>query len=444
MKYILDRLPKGVYKYLTNTSWLLCERITRMIVGVFVGIYVARYLGPGQFGILSFANSYVALFLVFSNLGLNEILIRELVNYNDQQKQLLGTSFVLKLIGSVISIIVLMTVLQLTSNEFKTQYVVFIISCGMIFQSFSVIDLYFQSKVQSKFVVWSQLISLVFSAILKLICIYLKKDLIWFAVIFLIESIVLAVQLIIFYLKNKLSLIQWKFSFFTAKSLLSKSWKLALSGIAVSIYAKIDQVMIKQMIDNEAVGYYSAALRLSEAWYFIPMAVSSSFFPAIIKAKKKCIKSYYDHLQKLLDFLAWISILIAFPITLYSDWILVFLFGNEYQAGGKVLAIHIWTGVFVSIGLAGGNWYIIENYMTNYFNRTITGLFVNITLNLVLIPKYGINGAAYAMLISQITASYIYDGFSKKTRKLFIMKTKSLVIFHRLKFYICSQNERNF
>jgi len=436
MKYLTNLFSKfqskNLKKYIANTSWLFFERITRIVLGVFVGIYVARYLGPNHFGILCFANSYVGIFIILSSLGLNDIVIQGLVNEEDQRDLLLGTSFFLKLTGAIFSIFILMISIQFTSSDANTKLIVFIIACGMIFQSFNVIDLYFQAKVLSKYIVWSQLATLLISSIAKLVLIFFQKPLIWFAIIVLIDSIVLAANMTIYYFYSKLSLTKWKFSINTSKYLLKKSWKLILSGIAVSIYVKIDQVMIKEMISNEAVGNYSAALRLSEAWYFIPMAVSSSLFPAIISAKKINDKLYYDRLQKLFDFLAWIAILIALPISILSDWILITLFGTAYQDGGSVLAIHIWTGVFVSLGLPSGNWYIIENYITKYFYRTVAGLATNIILNIMLIPKYGITGAAYAMLISQFVSCYFYDAFQKETRILFKMKTMAIIPIHRL------------
>jgi len=152
-----------------------------------------------------------------------------------------------------------------------------------------------------------------------------------------------------------------KFKRETAVSLLKDSWPLILSSMVIAIYMKIDQVMIKEMLDAEAVGNYAAAVRLSEAWYFIPMVISSSLFPAIINAKKISEKLYYDRLQKLYNLMVWMAISIALPMTFLSDWIVNLLYGAKYSEAGDVLMIHIWAGVFVFLGVASGKWFVAEN-----------------------------------------------------------------------------------
>jgi O-antigen/teichoic acid export membrane protein len=213
-----------------------------------------------------------------------------------------------------------------------------------------------------------------------------------------------------------------------AVDLLRDSWPLILSGMVVAVYMKIDQVMIKEMLDSEAVGQYAAAVRLSEAWYFIPMVISSSLFPAIINAKKISEELYYERLQKLYDLMVWMAVAIALPMTFLSDWVVELLYGSEYSEAASVLMVHIWAGVFVFLGVASGKWFITEDLQKYSFYRTFFGSVANIVLNFILIPKLGINGAAIATLVSQIIAAYLFDLFSIKTKKIFFMKTQSLKI----------------
>lgn len=420
---------QGFMKYFKNTSWLFGEKILRMIVGLFVGIWVARYLGPEQFGLFSYAQSFVGLFTAIATLGLDGIVVRELVKDGTKRDEILGTVFWLKLIGAFIVLFILAVAIQFTSNDYYINILVFIIASSTIFQSFNVIDFYFQSKVLSKYVVYANVISLCISSVVKIILILNDAPLIAFAWIILFDSIVLAFGFIYFYLKNtSFRITNLIFCTRTAVSLLKDSWPLILSGIVISIYMKIDQVMIKEIMNSEAVGQYAAATRLSEAWYFIPVVIASSLFPAIISAKKQSKKLYYERLQKLYDFMVWIAIFIALPMTFLSDWIIYLLYGSKYNEAGTVLMIHIWAGVFVFLGVASSKWFLSENLQKYSFYRTLGGAIINIVLNYILIPIHGIYGAAIATLISQAIASYFFNLTNKKLRYTFLLQTNAILL----------------
>lgn len=425
----------GFMKYFKNTSWLFAEKILRMVVGLFVGIWVARYLGPEQFGLFSYAQSFVGLFTAIATLGLDGIVVRELVKDESRRDELIGTAFYLKLIGAIAVLIVLAVAIQFTSNDHYTNVLVFIIASATIFQAFNVVDMYFQAKVLSKYVVYANVISLFISSIVKIVLILNDAPLLAFAWATLFDSVVLALGFIYYYVKNNstFNIQHLTFKRETAVSLLKDSWPLILSGIVVSIYMKIDQVMIQEMMGSEAVGQYAAAVRLSEAWYFIPMVVASSLFPAIINAKKQSEELYYARLQKLYDLMVWMAIAIALPMTFLSDWVVNLLYGEQYSQAGSVLMIHIWAGVFVFLGVASGKWFVAENLQMLSFWRTFYGMVLNVILNFVLIPKYGIQGAAVATLTSQAMAAYIFDFFNIKTRKMFYMKSQTIVLSSFLK-----------
>lgn len=425
---------QGFMRYFKNTSWLFAEKMLRMAVGLFVGIWVARYLGPEQFGLLSYAQSFVGLFAVIATLGLNGIVVRELVKDDARRDELIGTVFWLKLIGAIMVLCILAIAVNFTSNDNYTNTLIFIIASATIFQSFNVVDMYFQSKVLSKYVVYANVISLLMSSIIKIILILNEAPLIAFAWVVLFDSIVLACGFIYFYIKNnsKFNIKNLTLKRETAISLLKDSWPLILSGIVISIYMKIDQVMIKEMLDSEAVGQYAAAVRLSEAWYFIPMVIASSLFPAIINAKKQSETLYYARLQKLYDLMVWIAIAIALPMTFLSDWIVNLLYGEQYSQAGSVLMIHIWAGVFVFLGVASSKWLLTENLQFFSTVNTMIGAVVNIFLNYILIRSLGIEGAAWATLISYFVAAYLSLFFWKKTRTNFLNLSKSLLFMRIL------------
>ena len=399
-----------------------------MIVGLFVGVWVARYLGPDRFGLLSYAQSFVGLFAAIATFGLDSIVVRELVKNESNRGKLVGTAFGLKLIGGFVTILVLAVAIFFTSNDAYTNLLVFIIASATIFQSFNVIDLYFQAKVLSKYVVFANIISLFFSSIVKIALIIFEAPLIAFAWAILFDSVVLAIGFAYFYFQNQLSFKEWKFEKDAAVSLLKDSWPLILSSVVVAVYMRIDQVMIKEMMDNKAVGQYAAAVRLSEAWYFIPMVVASSFFPAIVNAKKQSEEIYNARLQKLYNLMVLLAVGIALPMTFLSDWIVSLLYGAQYSQAGGVLMVHIWAGVFVFLGVASGKWLMVENLQVYSTIYTTIGAIINVILNLFLIKYYGIAGAAWATLISYFFAAYLCLSFFKKTRSNFFSLSKSLLL----------------
>lgn len=426
----------GFKKYFKNTSWLFGEKIFRMSVGMIIGILVARYLGPEKFGLLNYVISFVGLFGIIATLGINNIVVKKLVNNPHDENKLLGTSFVIRLIGSIILMLILTLFIQFTNNDNITNMYIYILAFSTVILSFNVIDLSFQSKVKSKFVVYSNIFTLVITSIIKLVLISMEAPLISFVIMILLDSLLLAIFLIYFYYKDHNKIATWFFDKEKAKELITEGFPLVLAGFAMSIYLKIDQVMINEMLGNESGGYYAAAVRLSESLYFIPIAISISLFPSIINSKKDIVK-YKNRMQALFSFLIWFAILIAIPLTYFSDFIIDVLYGEAYQKSANVLMIHIWAGIFVFLGEATSRWFINENLQKLLFYRTALGAVLNIILNYYFIQSYGIYGAALATIISQIFSVYIFNLFGKKTFEIFKIQTKSFFApYYYIKQYL--------
>ena len=424
-------------KYFKNTSWLFGEKILRMVVGLFVGIWVARYLGPEQFGLFSYAQSFVGLFTALATLGLDGIVVRELVKDETRRDELIGTAFWLKLMGAFGVLFILAFAVNFTSNDSYTNTLVFIIASATIFQSFNVVDMYFQSKVMGKYIVYANVISLLLSSIVKVILILNHASLIAFAWTIVFDNVILALGFIYYYIKISYNeekqhfLRNLTFSKVTARKLLKDSWPLILSGMVIAIYMRIDQVMIKEMMNSEAVGQYAAAVRISELWYFIPMVIASSLFPAIINAKKVSEELYYARLQKLYDLMVWMAIAIALPMTFLSDWVVNLLYGAQYNQAGSVLMIYIWAGVFVFFGSAWSMWMVTENLQSTVMKIHTLSMISNVVLNFILIPKFGINGATLATLFSYAFGHTIFAMFFKNQTIAVKMFWKTFLVFKR-------------
>jgi O-antigen/teichoic acid export membrane protein len=258
--------------------------------------------------------------------------------------------------------------------------------------------------------------------------IFTQASLLYFAVVFLIERAALAAGLGVVYVGRKLSIFEWRPRLETAVGLLKDSWPLVLSGIAVSIYMKIDQVMIKQILDAKAVGQYAAAVKISEAWYFVPVIVCGSLFPAVINAKKQSEEQYNARLQKLYSLMVWVALPITVVITFSAGGIIRLLYGTEFSEAASVLTVHIWAGVFVFLGVASSKWFLAENLQLYSFLYKGSGAVINVILNFFFIKRFGVVGAAWATVISYGFAAYFLNFIFAKTRSNFYLMCQSFNI----------------
>jgi len=394
-------------KYVKNTGWLLAGKLLSLVVG----FIIARYLGPYAFGDLSFADAFAALFAAVGTLGLDSFIIREIIQHPDKRDEILGTSLVMRLAANAVLIpLAILTYLafrQLSTNETEVSLALLIAFCSSaaLFKSFNIIDSYFQSQVASKYVVHVQNVCLVLSTGVKIALIYNHAPVLYFAGALVFDSAILALGLLFIYKRKQLHLHTWTFNWARAKSLIQQSWPLILTAVMISIYMKIDQVMLKSA-GSKIVGIYSAAARISESWYFIPVAIVTSVFPAIIHARKTDIERYHKRLQNLYDLLVAISLPVAILVSIFADQIIHLLYGNPYQGAGILLSIHIWSGIFVFLGSASSQFLLAEGFTLISFSRTAFGALVNVVLNLWLIPIYGALGASIATLIAYASSTF--------------------------------------
>ncbi|HUH33997.1 MAG TPA: flippase [Daejeonella sp.] len=415
-------------KYFKNAAWLMLGRILSMVVG----FIIARYLGPASFGDLSFAIAFTGIFAAVGALGLDSFIIREIINRPGDKNVILGSAFWMRIAANILLIPTAVLIylwfrsMAVIQDESLALLIAF---CGLasLFKSFNIIDSYFQSRVQSKFVVHVQNICLVISAAVKILLIVLKLPVIYFAIALALDALFLAIGLVIIYQRKAfLKVAAWQFDTHQAKTLLKQSWPLILSAVMVSLYMQIAVVMLKTK-GSEAVGIYSAAARISEAWFFIPIAIVTSVFPAIIHARKTDLQRYNKRLQNLYDLLIGISLPVALVISMGANTIISVIYTDQYEGAGLMLSIHIWSGIFVFLGSASGQYLLAEGYTVIAFKRTAIGAVVNILLNLWLIPLYSGVGASVAALAAYFAATFSIFLFPQ-SRAQGIMMLKSLLL----------------
>lgn len=420
----------GFKLYFANTSWMFGEQILRMISGLLVGIWVARYLGPEQFGIFSYAIAFVAIFGSIAKLGLDGIVVRDLVNEPHKRDDYLGTAFWLKLVGAFTALGFVAFATLFTSNNATTNLYVFIIASGLVFQSFEVVDFYFQSKVLSKFVSLSKMAQLLISSLLKIYFVITSADLFWFVLVSLFDQITLAITLSIAYLHQKIGSFYRNFDLKLAKKLLTDSWPMVLGGVVLMIQARMDQVMIKEMIGNAELGYYSSATRLIEVFSFVPVILTTSLFPAIVNAKKISQELYESRLFNFYRLMMLLFLFVGIPIYFFGNQIVVFLYKDAFAPAGQLLSLMVFRLFFTNYGVVRGAYLMTENLMKYSMITMLVGTILNLILNYFWISSYHSVGAIWASITSFFATTFLIDYYYYRTRMNCKMMLKSMLLIN--------------
>ena len=414
LKFLPERLRSKIQaspnlqRILDNTGWLFADRIIRMGVGLVVGVWVARYLGPEQFGLLNYAMAIVAMFGAFAGLGLNGIIVRDLVKDPDCANITLGTAFSLQFISGLLVFGLAVAAINFTRpDDALSKLAVAILGFALVFRATDVVKYWFESKIRSKYTVWIENGVFIVLAAIKVGLILAKAPLLAFVWAAMAETALTALLLLALYAKKVGKLTHWYASLPRAKKMLLESWPLIVSSVASLINMRMDQIMLGAMTNDSVVGNYSAAVRISEVWFIIPSILGASIYPAIIAAKQNSETIYRKRVRQISYYMALAILPTALVISLGSNLIANLLYGRQYASAGGYLAILIWSGVPYLVFFVFNQMYYIENLLRISFYVSIFTVMSNISLNLILIPVYGGIGAAIATLVTALGSSAI-------------------------------------
>jgi O-antigen/teichoic acid export membrane protein len=410
----------GFRRYFANTGWMFGGQLVALATSFFIGAWLARYLGPENYGIINYALAFSGLFAFISSLGVNAILTRELVKTPEKSRQLLGTSFILKLIGGFIALILVTIAAFIWEDSSLNRILIIVFSFSFIFQSFNVISSFFSARVESRYNSLVQVISILISAVLKVIFIFSGLGLVYLIFIFMADSIWQALLFQYNYRRQGFKISEWYFDKKLARKIWSGSKLLMLSAAAGYIIYRIDQVMIGNMINEVAVGMYAVAIKCVEVWYFIPAIITSSLLPAIINARKTDERIYRSRLKILYKLMLFLSLLIAIFTTIFARPLLIFIFGGQYQASVLILQIYVWSSLGLFLSMAMSQALLTENKLKTIFFSNLGAMVVNVVLNVFLIARLGIIGAAWATLITySLLPLFMWLGGKWEKKKIF-------------------------
>lgn len=415
-------------KVVSNTVWQFGDNLVRMAVGLLVGIWIARYLGPEQFGLFSYALAFVALFSALSSLGLDDIIVRDVVRDPSAKDEILGSAFLLKLTGGALSFgVATVVIFAVRPGDTLSHWLVGIVAAGAVFQALNVVEYWFHSQVQARYAIIARNTAFLVCALLKVGLILIEAPLILFAWVALLEVVLGATSLVCAYAAwGGGRLLAWRVSLARAGALLRDSWPLMLSSVVIMIYLRIDQVMLGTMVGDAEVGIYSVAVRLAEVWYFIPSALYWTLLPGIIEAKAADEELFYARLQKLYNLTVFSAYAIAVPVALVSHWLVPFLFGEAYARGGAMLAVLVWANIFTGLEMARSGFLTAMNWTRIYLVTVSLGCLLNVALNYWLIPLYGGMGAVIASLAAYWFAAHGSCFLFKPLRRTGAMLTRAI------------------
>ena len=420
-------------KTVKNAGWIIAGKVMQMVLSFFISILTARFLGPSNYGIINYVNAFFAVFSSICTLGLENIIVKELVAAPDQQGETMGTVILLETICSVLCIIS-MTALIGIANEFSRLYMVIslLYSLSLLFRGIESINYWFQYKLLSKVSSIAGIIAYIFMSAYRVFLLATNKSIEWFALSNTIDAIVLAALLFIVFRRNFKG--RLSFSLSKAGKLLSKSYHYILAGIMIMIYLQTDKIMLKHMVDEATVGNYAVATRITTIWVFVLTAITDSVRPTLFAEYGRDRTSFFNKLQMLYSVILYVSFAVAVFFLLFGDFVILKLYGENYIQSALFIKIISWGTGFSYVGNAR-NIYSLSNGLEKYEKHmALIGMLLNIVLNYVLIRRIGAKGAAVATVVTQIFINYIVMFLIKPLKENGMAITRALNPLSAIRF----------
>ena len=414
-----------------NFLWLLLNKVINVLVEFISIIIVVRYIGPANNGILNYAISFCALFIAIANMGTTDFVTKEFATEKEPFRIVAGTSLLLITIGSIVSFITCNIIAWLLEHNAYRLYI-FILSIQFVFQPLIVFQYWFIGRAKVKYYSITQNVIRIIGLGLRIILVVIGAEFIWFVIATACETILLYLGLFIVYRFSSFHFESISSKFVYLKKYFKICSPLIVSSIASTIYMKFDQIMIGNMLGNVELGIYSVAVKLVEYWYCIPTILYSSFLPAFAKDYSTNISLYKTNLQFFADLLGGISICVAILMTVFSNTIILFLYGDKYLDAAQILSIYCWAGVLVSISFTKLIDCTNRNLTKFQMISTCVGALLNITINYVLIPIIGAKGAALSTVFAQFVSSIGICMLYKPVKELAQTQLIALFPFVRL------------
>lgn len=384
----------------SNVFWSVGGKIVSMLSALFIGILVARYLGPENYGVMNYVVSYVTIFSVFANFGMDNIEIRELSKHSDHRDTILGTCYCLRIFFAILAYLGIIVSLFLYKTDRFTTLMILSYGLTLFTGTGNILRNYFTSIIQNKYIVKSEIFRTLISAGVKILLLWMKAPLEYFIYAQIFDTVYVVSGYYICYKSSVGSIRLWKFDKTIVRFILKESFPLVLSGAAVIIYQRIDQVMIGNMLDKTEVGYFATAGKFVDLIVFLPTVLVQTITPMLIREKEYHPKIYEIRKKTFVSIITWTAIIMSSIVSILAYWLIIYTYGVKYSPAIPVLQIMAFKAVGMALSSSGGQIIIMEHIQKWAFIRNIMGCILCIILNYLLIPRYGIIGSAIVTIIT--------------------------------------------
>ncbi|MBR4251675.1 MAG: flippase [Kiritimatiellae bacterium] len=418
-------------------------KATSMVGVLFVGILVGRYLGPEQYGLMNYVISFVALFEILSEFGLGNIEIRELAKAPEHRDEIMGTCFVLRMTFAVLAYLLLLSVVFYTEDDLYTRKVIAAYGLCLFAFPFNVARNYFTSIVQNEYVVKSQIARTILGAGIKVFLLWKKMSLTWFILAAGFDFYLLAIGYAQAYRSQVGRLRDWHFDIHRIPFLLAESFPLLLSGAAVVVYQRIDQVMIRHLIGKEGVGYFATAALFVNVALVIPTVLVQTVTPFLIRMHAKNLESYEKMAERMMGGVVWLTVAVCSGVTWLAPWLICWTYGQQYTAAIPVLQVLIWKTTASALSVASGYIIIVEGIQKLTAIRDILGCVACVALNRFLLPRWGVMGAAWATLATIGLSGFVANALVPTYRHVFRLQVRALLGGWKELFRLKNLNKSN-
>jgi O-antigen/teichoic acid export membrane protein len=406
-----------VRRALDNSAWLFLDQMLRMAGGLIVGVWMARYLGPARFGLLSYAQAIVAVVGACASLGLNAVLVRDLVHAPESADDFLGTAFMIKGVAAAVGWLMCGGVAWLLSaTDLQMHGLVLILALGLIFQIFDVLDVRFQARGEAYVGAWGRMAGFVLASAARIALILLRAPVWMFAAAGVGEILLYAAGWLLIGRRRGLRVKGWHFQGHYARVLLVQSWPLALSGLAIYVQAYIDQVMLGRLLGTTELGQYAAALRIVTAFAFLPMVLQTVAAPEIARAKRDDENLYRQRMYNIYRLMLAMFLAVVLPLVFFGHAFAAMLFGQAYLDAAGLLPWLAFRLFFTNFGVARSLFIVNEGLFRFSLLTSLVGVAMNIVLNLFFIPAWGARGAIAASLVSFAMTIFALDCLNSRMR----------------------------
>ena len=396
-------------------GWLLGGKIVNMILSFFVSLATARYLGPDNFGSINYVAAYVSFFSSITSLGLSVIVIKEISMGKEDDNEVIWTGILMRFLTAVFSTIAVIALVSITDKSDPLMVKIAILeSIAILASAFDTFMYWFQGKLLGKYTSIASVVAYIGMSLYRIYLLANNADILWFAFATSVDTLLLSLILMLCYVRE--NGFHPKVSIRLGKSLMKQSYHYMISGLIAILYSKIDQIMLKQMLDTYSVGLYTAALTIAGLWGMIPSAFIQSVSPILYKNAEENRGMFYKRLRQSYAGIWLLNICWSLGVSIFSYWVIYLLYGKAYLGARGALVIVVWYTGITSIGSLTQVYLATENKnkYVNYF--ALAGLVTDVILNALLIPRMGILGAAIATLVTYTVIHIVMPLAIKDTR----------------------------